>query len=121
MKEKVKELIEIWQKNPDVYLGHGKGYRKMTIDDLVEQICQLIEQEELKLRWLLWASHPCSGKYGDDGELQCGCFLPTIDFKRDSAEEIERKVPLHNQQRLKPIPKSLRIDSPILIEPDMEL
>ena len=53
---------------------------------------------EAKLRGLLWASHRCDGKYCDDGELQCGRFLPVIDFKRDSPEEIERKIPLHYSQ-----------------------
>ncbi len=53
---------------------------------------------ERKLRDLLWAAHPCPGKYCDDGELQCGCFLPTIDFLRDKPEDIEVKIPLHNAQ-----------------------
>jgi len=43
--EEVKKQIEIWQKNPDVYLGNGKGYRKMTVDDLVEQISRLHQKE----------------------------------------------------------------------------
>jgi len=38
------------------------------------------------LRELLWSQHPCMGKYGDDGEQQCGnCG---IDFKRMSASDI---------------------------------
>lgn len=57
--------------------------------------------EERKLRDLLWAFHPCSGKYGDDGEIQCGRFLPTIDFLRDTLEDIEAKVPIHNAQLAK--------------------
>jgi len=51
---------------------------------------------EKKLRELLWLNHGCSksGLYGDDGEMQCnnGENHQWIDFKRDSAEEIERKL-----------------------------
>lgn len=43
-----------------------------------------------RLRYLLWLTHPCLGKYGDDGEMQCSeC---RIDFKRDTAEHIERRI-----------------------------
>jgi len=45
--------------------------------------------ENKKLRYLLWAQHPCLWKYGDDGEMQCGAC--GIDFKRDSASSIEEK------------------------------
>lgn len=44
-----------------------------------------------RLRYELFASHPCDGKYGDDGEMQCNNSACMIDFKRDSFEEIERK------------------------------
>jgi hypothetical protein len=50
------------------------------------------EDEIAELRKLLWFRHGCpiSALYGDDGEMQCGrCG---IDFKRDSAESIERKL-----------------------------
>ncbi len=57
--------------------------------------------EERKLRALLWAAHACLGKYGDDGELQCNCFLPPIDFLRDTPEEIELKIPIHYAQLAK--------------------
>jgi len=57
-------------------------------------------QPERKLRDLLWATHACPGKYCDDGELQCSCFLPPIDFLRDKPEDIETKIPLHNAQLL---------------------
>lgn len=60
---------------------------------------------ERKLRDLLWATHACPGKYCDDGELQCGCFLPTIDFLRDIPEEIERKIPIHYAQLAKAQPE----------------
>jgi len=51
------------------------------------------------LRRILWEQHPCEGKYGDDGELQCNLFIAPIDFKRDSVAEIERKCIIHNLQR----------------------
>ena len=60
-----------------------------------------IRKDERKLRDLLWAGHVCNGKYGDDGEIQCGRFLPVIDFLRDTPEEIERKIPLHYAERAK--------------------
>lgn len=51
------------------------------------------ETEEFKIRRLLWLNHsrylPFNhSPYGDDGEMQC-CG---IDFKRDSAEAIERRL-----------------------------
>ena len=58
-----------------------------------------IEAECQHLRQLLWATHPCQGKYGDDGELQCNRYVAPIDFKRDSVSEIERKIPIHNKDR----------------------
>lgn len=42
------------------------------------------------LRQLLFMSHPCPGRYGDDGEMQCGACR--IDFKRDPPEFIERRL-----------------------------
>lgn len=47
-------------------------------------------EEAKQLRRLLFLSHPCSGKYGDDGELQCASCR--IDFKRDSVEHIDLKL-----------------------------
>jgi len=46
---------------------------------------------EFILRKLLFLRHGCSipDLYGDDGELQCNKCM--IDFKRDSAELIEKK------------------------------
>ena len=45
--------------------------------------------ENMNLRKLLWLHHGCSqdGLYGDDGEMQCNKCR--IDFRRDSAKEIE--------------------------------
>jgi len=45
--------------------------------------------EEHKLRELLWLRHGCTGLYGDDGEMQC--VTCGIDFKRDSAADIEQR------------------------------
>ena len=74
---------------------------------------ELLIPVERKLRDLLWASHACTGKYGDDGELQCGCFLPIIDFLRDSPEDIALKIPIHYAQlekiRNKPLPTNEEI------------
>lgn len=48
-----------------------------------------MEEENRKLRFLLWLNHGCSFPvlYGDDGEMQCNKCM--IDFKRNSVEEIE--------------------------------
>lgn len=63
-----------------------------------EEIGQ-ISEENYRLRVLLWSNHPCEGKYGDDGELQCNRLPFLIDFKRDSINELERKCAIHNLQR----------------------
>ena len=59
------------------------------------------QKGEQRIRELLWATHPCEGKYWDDGELQCGRFLPPIDFKRDSWETIAQGIEKHTEQRIK--------------------
>lgn len=48
-----------------------------------------MNQDEHKLRELLWLRHGCSisALYGDDGEMQCGHCL--IDFKRSPVAKIE--------------------------------
>jgi hypothetical protein len=46
----------------------------------IEGVLALIE-ERLELRRLLFGTHSCPGKYGDDGELQCNTCR--IDFLRD--------------------------------------
>ena len=55
--------------------------------------------ENMRLRELLWAQHPCEGKYGDDGELQCNRLPFFIDFKRDPVDRLERYCAIHNCQR----------------------
>lgn len=50
----------------------------------------------LILRELLWLGHGCPiiSLYGDDGEMQCNNsqIHKPIDFKRDSPDEIKRKL-----------------------------
>jgi hypothetical protein len=48
--------------------------------------------ENSKLRKLLWLNHGCKWPdlYGDDGNWQC--LKHFIDFKKDSADIIERKL-----------------------------
>jgi len=62
----------------------------------------IVSGNEAKLRFLLWAMHPCLGKYGDDGELQCSCGS---DFRRDSVDEIERKTWEMNMRKLARAPE----------------
>lgn len=48
-----------------------------------------VNDENRRLRKLLWASHGHTGLYGDDGEMQCAkCML---DYKSDSIETLETK------------------------------
>ena len=51
-----------------------------------------IKEENRCLRMLLWLQHDCPNKmlYGDDGEMQCNACL--TDFKRDSVDDIEKKI-----------------------------
>ena len=56
-------------------------------------------KDEETLRELLFAEHSCDGKYGDDGERQCGSCM--IDFRRDSVEEIKEKISYRNLKRWK--------------------
>lgn len=55
------------------------------------------EAENRALRKLLWLRHhqTTAGLYGDDGEMQCGRCM--IDFKRNTAEEIEQRFFAINQ------------------------
>ena len=53
------------------------------------------KDDEIKeLRKILWLHHGCSGpRYGDDGEMQCNCgYHYPIDFKRDTVDDILRKL-----------------------------
>ena len=55
-------------------------------------------KNEMILRRLLFMEHHCQEKYADDGEMQCSKCM--IDFCRDSAEEIERKIKVRNDNRM---------------------
>lgn len=55
-----------------------------------QETADLVKENRL-LRRLLAFAYSGEHLYGDDGELQDG-RLPCIDFKRDSAEAIERKI-----------------------------
>ena len=59
-----------------------------------------LEAENKKLRHLLFVAHgsPEHYLYGDDGERTCNTCM--VDFKRDSAEEIERKINDYNMRKL---------------------
>jgi len=48
-----------------------------------------VNDENRRLRKLLWLIHGHQGLYGDDGEMQCGQCQ--IDYKRDPIETIESK------------------------------
>jgi hypothetical protein len=50
------------------------------------------------LRRLLFLQHPCNGKYGDDGEMQCGSCL--IDFKRNPVDVIDSHLQIMAENRL---------------------
>jgi hypothetical protein len=56
--------------------------------------------ENKKLRHLLFVAHGNAEHYlyGDDGERSCNTCM--IDFNRDSAGEIERKIHEHNMRKL---------------------
>jgi hypothetical protein len=55
------------------------------------------ERDVSAARRLLFLTHPCDGKYGDDGELQCGQCM--IDFKRDPIDVIDAKIVAKNLAR----------------------
>ncbi len=59
-----------------------------------------ISAENKKLRHLLFVAHGSSEHYlyGDDGERTCNTCM--VDFNRDSAEEIERKIHDYNMRKL---------------------
>lgn len=51
-----------------------------------------LEAENKKLRQMLAGAYSGADLYGDDGELQDSMALPAIDFRRDSVDEIDRKM-----------------------------
>ncbi len=65
--------------------------------------------DEKEIREKLWAAHPCIGKYGDDGELQCNHF-PFIDFKRDTWRDISAGITAHiRQDAIKKVGENLKV------------
>ena len=67
-----------------------------------------LAQEILKLRTMLWLSHGhTTGRYGDDGELQCSECLHEYgfyDWKRTDITEIEEKIAKANMKKLANMP-----------------
>lgn len=60
-----------------------------------ERYITSLQSENAALRFQLWSTHPCTAKYGDNGEMQCN-RNPPIDFKRDGVADICRKIAIHN-------------------------
>ena len=95
-------------------IGEARGYERFSdaidfntaVDGIVAKLQPIIDQQKqdnLKLRELLWSTHPCQGKYGDDGELQCNATTCLIDFKRDTVQEIENKLTCKTMKELSEI------------------
>ena len=64
-----------------------------TVDDMPhDEYVEHLQEENKKLRQLLWLAHLGVGHacYGDDGEMQCSQCR--IDFKRDSVIDIENRI-----------------------------
>jgi hypothetical protein len=59
-----------------------------------------LQAENKTLRRLLWLTFP--GGYGDDGEMQAD----GIDFKRQTAQEIEAQIDRNNEVKMKAFFKS---------------
>ena len=51
-----------------------------------------LRAENRELRIMLYVAHTNMQGYHDDGELQDAREQPFIDFKRDSVEEIQKKL-----------------------------
>src|SRR5580698_6357497 len=66
------------------------GTMKRKIADALMEAAQVETVELHRARILLWATHGCTEKYGDDGELQCNSCK--IDFKRNSISDIDAKI-----------------------------
>ena len=59
-----------------------------------------LKRENRQLRRMLAVRIGGSGLYRDDGELQDASQHPFIDFKRDSADEIQAKLIERNQKTI---------------------
>jgi hypothetical protein len=63
---------------------------KLAAPPAPAKACAASEAENKSLRRLLWLRHASDHiGYGDDGEMQCSRCR--IDFKRDSAEQIDKR------------------------------
>jgi hypothetical protein len=65
-----------------------------------------VTQEEFGLRLMLCIVYAGSGAYTDDGEMQDNDRLPFIDFRRDTAAEIQRKI-IQRNLTVEPRPPAL--------------
>jgi len=63
----------------------------MSIESQNDVLIRL-QDENKALRVLLAVSFCGVGLYGDDGELQDNTEFPFIDFRRDSAKNIRKKM-----------------------------
>lgn len=55
-------------------------------------------EEVVALRKVLFYIHPCEGKYGDDGEMQCAAC--GIDFKRSPIHVLEYRLGVLYREQL---------------------
>jgi hypothetical protein len=60
-----------------------------------------LEEENIRLRTMLALNVAGHRLYSDDGALQDATELPFIDFKRDTAEEINAKIYQRGLNKLK--------------------
>ena len=68
--------------------ARAQSRKDMTVDPTTESL-----KAENKLLRRLLAVHTCGASlYTDDGELSDASVFPFIDFKRDTAEEIEKNL-----------------------------
>lgn len=114
LREEVKRLRALIETDRDsmrsALHGPSEGYGRtmqqhvLTITALRDELASLradaeaVRAENRTLRELLWSGHGHTGLYGDDGEMQCATCM--IDYKRDSASEIERKRTANGQRAL---------------------
>lgn len=99
--ESVKKTGEEWVEKYKADLSQANA-REENDKEIISQYAKITEslkadleakdKEIRELRQLLWGTHPCEGKYGDDGELQCNNLNCMIDFKRDSTGTIYQKL-----------------------------
>ncbi len=85
---------------------------KIAKSETWEVILSIVEGER-HIRELLWAGHPCIGKYGDDGALQCNRFFgkgDPIDLKRDSWHDIVVGIGKHTKQLIEEAKEQVAFD-----------